>query len=74
MTTSELATVVKETLMSKPNKGVQFKSFANAMGDDFIPFVEWCNKSVKDAKLKQIADLEEKLRILKGLPKPEKKK
>lgn len=65
MTPSELATAVKETLMSKPNKGVQFKSFANAMGDDFIKFTKYCNDAIEAVKVKQIAELERKLAELK---------
>ncbi|MZQ50418.1 MAG: hypothetical protein GT598_15580 [Bacteroidales bacterium] len=67
MTPSKLAVLVKETLMKKPNKGVQFKSFANAMGDDYIDFVKYSNKAVEAVKAKRIAILEAEIEKIKKM-------
>jgi hypothetical protein len=67
MTPTELAELVKETLMHKPNKGVQFKSFANAMGIDFVNFVKHCNKAVQAQKDKLIAELEAEIEKIKKM-------
>jgi len=67
MTTSELAVATKEVLMKKPNKGAQFKAFANAMGNDYPDFVKWCNKTVEATKAKLISELEAEIKRIKEM-------
>lgn len=67
MTTTELATAVRETLMSKPNKGQLFKAFANVMGVDYPDFVKWCNKTVEATKAKLILELEAEIERIKKM-------
>ena len=64
-TPTELAAIVKSTLMSKPNKSVLFKSFANGMNNDFLPFLQFCNKQLDAVKQKRINKLELELAALK---------
>lgn len=66
MTPSELAKLVKEDLLSKPNKKVVFTSFCNALGADLLPFIEHCNKQVEGAKAKRISELKAELKELEG--------
>jgi hypothetical protein len=71
MTPTELSKAVKETLMDKPNKAVIFKSFALSMGDQFQPFMFYCEKQIDVIKKQSIdrikKEIEEKQKLLKEL-------
>jgi archaellum component FlaC len=66
MKIKELAEELKSNVLSKPNKTATFKSFASAMGEDFIPFIDYCTKEVKLAKERRIDELEKEIEKLKG--------
>jgi hypothetical protein len=65
MTPSELAKLVRETLLEKSNKKVVFTSFCNALGSDLLQFINHCQKQVEVQKAKRIAALEAELKELK---------
>ena len=66
MSPSEVAKVVKENLLNKPNKKVVFGSFCNALGEDLTTFLTHCNKFKESTKAKEIAKLKARLKELEG--------
>jgi hypothetical protein len=66
MSPSEVAKLVKENLLNRPNKKVVFGSFCNALGEDLTKFLTHCNKFKESIREKEIEKLKARLKELEG--------